>query len=531
MVSNPRDCTPLDVEREWMALYNALDDLAQRELVALERLEEASLRALRGQLRRGEYHIFHFIGHGIFVESSQGGVLILENEQGQSRRVSGQDLGMLLHDHRPLRLAFLNACEGARASESDPFTGVAQNLVQQRIPAVVAMQFRIADEAAIALVHEFYSALADGYPIDASLAEARKAVSALGDNVDWGAPALYMRSPDGRIFDVERAPPPPEQVSGGLVALTELMRAPEVQAAVIAFRADFQTACEQINMLGSYKQLHDLFQDLENLCNILESERHHLITDQRAWEGLMLHEPEFQGVTDDLLKVADRVSSIADDAWWTQQLDQVGEELRLAVETLEVKHLEIALRRLNRVLDREPSRINTRLVTTADALRLADLGKVMATVRDSLVHTVLDLEAGRQLAEGIDALVELDNNLTALVRDHNRWQEIDDELRRVEANLGQDITELKLAWPDLKPVTDALCGDSTAKWATSLKRIGTELDSALIVEPPVRIKMLFLRYRSQASRRFQQVNSDLLNLCQDLQKIGQSLDLLIRTMQ
>jgi hypothetical protein len=110
-----------------------------------------------------------------------------------------------MHDERTLRLAVLNACEGARTSRADPFAGAAQSLVQQGVPAVIAMQFEITDQAAVVFTHEFYAALADSYPVDAALAEARKAIFAQGNDVEWGTPVLTMRAPDGRIFNVERA--------------------------------------------------------------------------------------------------------------------------------------------------------------------------------------------------------------------------------------------------------------------------------------------------------------------------------------
>ena len=115
----------------------------------------------------------------------------MEDEDGKGRAVSGQYLGALLHDERTLRLAILNACEGARSSRSDPFAGVAQSLVKQGVPAVIAMQFEITDEAAITLASEFYSALADGYPVDGALAEARKAIDmALGETLDFSDDAF-----------------------------------------------------------------------------------------------------------------------------------------------------------------------------------------------------------------------------------------------------------------------------------------------------------------------------------------------------
>lgn len=204
MLSSPSDYRPLNVEEEWEKLKKALGDVQQRGLVVLERQESATLSALQTRLRRGECHIFHFIGHGAFDERAQDGVLVLEDSQGRGRPVSGHDLGTLLHDHRPLRLAVLNACEGARTSRSDPFAGTAQSLVQQGIPAVIAMQCEVTDKAAITLAREFYGALADGYPVDAALAEARKAVFARGNDVEWGTPVLHMRSPDGVLFDIQR---------------------------------------------------------------------------------------------------------------------------------------------------------------------------------------------------------------------------------------------------------------------------------------------------------------------------------------
>ena len=193
MISTPSGFPPLDAAREWAKLEEAVADLRSQGLVAIERLDQATLAALQHRLRRGEYHIFHFIGHGAFDDRAQDGVLLMEDEASGGRQVSGQELGMLLHDHTSLRLAILNACEGARASRTDPFAGTAQSLMQQGIPAVIAMQFEVADETAILFAHEFYGAVADGYPVDTALAEARKAIFARGDGLDWGTPVLYMR--------------------------------------------------------------------------------------------------------------------------------------------------------------------------------------------------------------------------------------------------------------------------------------------------------------------------------------------------
>ncbi len=205
MIASPDEYPELEVEREWEKLNEALFDLQHNGLVVIERLEKATLSTLQRRLRQEEYHIFHFIGHGGFDHQAHDGVLIIEDERRQPYMISGKHLGTLLHDERTLRLALLNSCEGARNSRTDPFSGTAQSLVQQGIPAVIAMQFEVTDAAAIQLAHEFYAAFSDGYPVDAALAEARKALFAQGNEIEWGTPVLHMRSPDGRIFHISPA--------------------------------------------------------------------------------------------------------------------------------------------------------------------------------------------------------------------------------------------------------------------------------------------------------------------------------------
>jgi CHAT domain len=199
MISAPSDLPPLDVEEEWDKLNSTLSDLAGRGMVQVDRLEDGTLAALRRRLQLQKYHVLHFIGHGGFDEKGQDGALALEAAEEKTRLVTGRDLGMMIH-HRPLRLAMLNACEGARSAPDDPFGGVAQALVRQGIPAVIAMQFEISDPAALVFSQSFYQGIADGLPIDVATVEARRAMFAEGNEIEWATPVLYLRSPDGRVF-------------------------------------------------------------------------------------------------------------------------------------------------------------------------------------------------------------------------------------------------------------------------------------------------------------------------------------------
>ena len=71
MISTPSDYDQLDVEQEWTKLEEALRDLKERGLISLERLDTATLPALRQKLKQDDYHVFHFIGHGDFDEQTK----------------------------------------------------------------------------------------------------------------------------------------------------------------------------------------------------------------------------------------------------------------------------------------------------------------------------------------------------------------------------------------------------------------------------------------------------------------------------
>jgi hypothetical protein len=218
VIASPSDLAQLDSEKEWSNITAALSHLSQRGRVEVVRLAMPTLSVLQRQLRRDTYHIFHFIGHGAFDTYTRHGMLAMEDDHGRARLVGGEDLGMLLHNHRSLRLVVLTSSESARGDRNDPFSGTAQSLVQQGIPAVVAMQFEITDDAAITFSHVLYEAIADGYPLDAATTEARMAVYVGthgahgritdGNLTEWGTPVLYLGVPDGGIFDIQDRPPP-----------------------------------------------------------------------------------------------------------------------------------------------------------------------------------------------------------------------------------------------------------------------------------------------------------------------------------
>jgi hypothetical protein len=203
VISTPQGYRELaEADEEWRRLVATLKPLLKRGLIEIERLEHPTAAALETRLRTGTpVHVLHFVGHGGFSELRGEGVLVFEDENGKGAPLSGPSLAYLLQDHPSLRLAVLNACNGARSSQENTFAGTAQVLVQHGIPAVIAMQSEVMDETACRFAETFYQALVAGLPVDACVGEVRRALAA-EHNPEWGTPVLYLRATDGHLFTV-----------------------------------------------------------------------------------------------------------------------------------------------------------------------------------------------------------------------------------------------------------------------------------------------------------------------------------------
>ena len=222
VISSPADLPALAVDREKQLLLATTADMVKTGQLAVTVLDTATLTELQRALL-GDFHVLHFIGHGGFDETAQEGVLALEREDGTSHLVSGARLGTLLHDAHDLQLAVLNACEGARTSGRDAFSGVGQALVRQGLPAVVAMQTEISDRAALVFSHEFYWFLSCGLGIDASICEVRKAMAVSDEASEWGT-AVLLRSGSDQPFTFTGTSPSRPAPQGRLDSLYSAAR-------------------------------------------------------------------------------------------------------------------------------------------------------------------------------------------------------------------------------------------------------------------------------------------------------------------
>lgn len=520
---------PAEVERELAAVHAALERLGTQVQVTVEPHLTAAL--LQERLREG-YHIWHFVGHGGFAADGATGRLLFEDEVGDPEPISSLQLGIML-DRSNVRLVVLDACSTGQLA-LDPARSIAPALVRAQIPAVVAMQFQVPEEATRAFAGAFYRALADAFPIDFCVTEGRRAVmnvAGLG-RADWGVPVIYTRAEDGRLFEppVARAAPvvapgSTQSIGAGMQMLGDLIEAgSDVREAVIAFRADFQAAVAQIDILADYKDVHDQLHSLQFHCyNPIITDMRRLPDDDLTWETMANYDVTLQGIVEDLRRVIGRGKLAASELVWVADVSNAEAELAAAIEAFDVKRLKQAGRLLNRVLTSQPTLINARLNAAARALRLASLVQGMAAVRSWLGGAGYDVARINQFELGVAALATLSTSLTELVNEHDRWQIIDLDLRRIEQFIDQDMTELELSWPDIKERVAPLYLESSEAWGAALKGDAEKVTVALDTGDQARARQFFRRFRRQAGERFFRVDIDLKRMCDELRKVGDPL--------
>lgn len=223
---NSDDYPPLDVAREIRRIETALRDAVAAGAISIDPpIQGKDTRSqLRNRFRPGRgapVHLLHVIAHGDLDHAAhEAGVLIFEDADGLPQPTSADFLVRLLRRQAELpRMVLLNACLGALPASQDPTSSLAGVLLRAGVPAVVAMQFDLADDAAAELARVFYSELAAGASLDEAVGEARSELrESYPNRLDWLVPVLFLgledgvlvaRNPAGSVAERPTTLPPP----------------------------------------------------------------------------------------------------------------------------------------------------------------------------------------------------------------------------------------------------------------------------------------------------------------------------------
>lgn len=209
VLSSPDEMDELDVEEDQAAINGAVKGLNEKlgeELVEVVWADSPATRQALQEVLANGADLFHFAGHGEFDQFSQTGQIALEKDDYSADLYSGEQLAQLLRG-ADVRLVNLGACNTGRRDGQNVWSGVAPALTRQKIPAVIANQFKIKDKYASLMAAELYPLLLAGYTVDEAVFQARTAIyqKAGLEHRDWAAPVLYLHDKDGVLFPLPEA--------------------------------------------------------------------------------------------------------------------------------------------------------------------------------------------------------------------------------------------------------------------------------------------------------------------------------------
>lgn len=538
-VANPSDLNTfnlaqVDVRGEVTRTRSALGDIPLSVLAGSVYGPRATLSRILDGLRAG-YPILYLVCHGTMLNGASH--LWLENEDGTTNRVAGETLVARIADLSPeLRpqLIVLASCQSSgRDDAAAVLSALAPRLARVGVDAVIGMQGAVPMALVERLMARLFALLRVDGQIDRALALAR---ADLPPTMHWWLPVLFMRVRNGQLWriasDTIPAPPvdPVPRVAEGLDALLGLSRNPIVREMVIAFRSDFLAARAQVGDLIVLKDVHDLLHTLQFQCYIpLTREVRGFPDDELAIEGVNDYTLTLRTRTAEIREAFERNPETLGAGEWIAGLEAAHESLTQALALGSPKALRQGLWQINRVLAVQPSFINANLIARARGLRLRVLVEAMETLRSQLDQVSRDRVRLARFEVGVAALIDLQQHLTELIGDHDAWQEVDREVRRITESLRHDTEELVFSWPDLKAHLLPLAVGEAA-WAEVLRSEMTQLDDALQGSSSQRPTAVFQRCNRIIGERFFQVDVDLKRLCSHLRELGDPLSELERVL-
>ncbi len=192
---------PIDgVDAEAQSLH---DYLIQQDCIPIEvkllPTESATYERVKEEVKKPNYDIIHYAGHGQYNSASpeDSGIFFWtgENKQGNIAQMKATELKWLL-EHSEARFMYLSNCYGATSGSQmdlldDDFLGLADVVIQAGVPSVLGFRWPISDTGAVKLARAFYQCLLEQGSPEIALWSARCDLAASDRNDPiWLSPIL-----------------------------------------------------------------------------------------------------------------------------------------------------------------------------------------------------------------------------------------------------------------------------------------------------------------------------------------------------
>jgi CHAT domain-containing protein len=203
--------TPPDlphVDEEIRQIAEKLRDITEKKglELSLEVLSshDATLDAVKKAISTGDYHIIHYAGHAVTPEGRPDDSYVRfwtgTAKTGEVKKVNMPMLQRWFGAAKSVRFVYLSCCLGAAQEPSASLLtnhslGIADNLIQASVPAVLGHRWPAVDSNAMDLSISFYDHLLRYGRIDTALLHARRDMAMASDRDDrsWLSAVLILQ--------------------------------------------------------------------------------------------------------------------------------------------------------------------------------------------------------------------------------------------------------------------------------------------------------------------------------------------------
>jgi hypothetical protein len=213
---------------------------------------------------------------------------------------------------------------------------------------------------------------------------------------------------------------------------------------------------------------------------------------------------------------------------WAARLAQIQRNVRDALETQTVAPLANILPMMRRLLEREPSLVNAKIFEVVRGMLQRSVIPPLIELREALAQRRVDGASLDEFARGIESLQGLRDRLQMLVTEHDRWQQMEDELNPILGNLSRSPDVLAQSWPFVSSLAHEMLDGVQEDWAVAILVLDARIRERLAANDAPRARPLVYQFHSRVSNRFRIVDDDLLKVVVELQKIGDSLQRFLR---
>ena len=296
----------------------------------------------------------------------------------------------------------------------------------------------------------------------------------------------------------------------------------------MTFKEVFRTACTQIALVSEFKMLHDKLQDLQNVYRTIDA----LLSrgagsGEPDWDYLDVEGQNLLWLLDDLVKAARGVSSAAKESLSIVKLESAWKLFSQAVADRDMVKLNSACTIIDQTVVKRLSVYNRYLIDACQVLDLPLLVGCLSEVRGKLEGMPLDEAASgwrEGFIKGLDELTQISEKWAAQVARHDEFQNIEDELASAHWAIRDDFDTFLIIWA---PVCEVIRGAGGDAWPEPLRAAADAVSAAAGDRNLSKTVMLSQKFRNQLSLLFKKVDTDLLQMCRQLQDLGKELATLL----